>query len=475
MAVLLSARNEFRLHVVQLVTQFLTHRLTQGIGLTTGEVRQQTRQKHDLLLVDRNTVGILQILLHDGDVILDGLASPLTVDEVGDIIHRTRTVEGIHGNQILESARLQLTQIFLHTGRFKLERTDGAAVAIEFIGSRVGNGYLVDVEFQAAVQTYIGNGFLNDGQGFQSEEVHLDKSRIFDDGTFVLGNEHLLARLLIIRRADGYPIRDVVTANNSTAGMHTRTAYITFQHLGIFHRIAHQGIGRSLRSLQFGHVGNGIGQVEFLVGNLIRHELAQTVRFAQRQFLHARHVLDGHLGRHRAICNDVRHLLLPVLLRHPAEHFSTPVIIEVHIDIRQRDTVGIQETLEQKVVLNRVYFRDAQAIGHRRAGSRTTSRSYRNAQLCAGGIDKVLHNQEVSRETHRLHDVQLKDQTFLHLVGQGITVQFFSTVECQFCQIVGFQLDTVQLVVAPQTLYLGIGGILIQHHLAVFILGKLIK
>ena len=90
-------------------------------------------------------------------------------------------------------------------------------------------------------------------------------------------------------------------------------------------------------------------------------------------------------------------------------------------------------------------------------------------------IDKVLHNQEVSRETHRLHDVQLKDQTFLHLVGQGITVQFFSTVECQFCQIVGFQLDTVQLVVAPQTLYLGIGGILIQHHLAVFILGKLIK
>ena len=125
--------------------------------------------------------------------------------------------------------------------------------------------------------------------------------------------------------------------------------------------------------------------------------------------------------------------------------------------------------------MNRVYFRDAQAIGHRRAGSRATSRSYRNAQLCAGGIDKVLHNQEVSGETHRLHDVQFKDQTFLHLVGQGITVQLLGTVECQLCQIVGFQLDTVQFVVAPQTLYLGIGGILIQHHLAVFILGKLIK
>ena len=38
--------------------------------------------------------------------------------------------------------------------------------------------------------------------------------------------------------------------------------------------------------------------------------------------------------------------------------------------------------------------------------------------------------------------VQLKDQTFLHLVGQGITVQLLGTVECQLCQIVGFQLDT---------------------------------
>ena len=34
--------------MVQLVTQFLTHRLTQGIGLTTGEVCQQTRQKQDV-------------------------------------------------------------------------------------------------------------------------------------------------------------------------------------------------------------------------------------------------------------------------------------------------------------------------------------------------------------------------------------------------------------------------------------------
>ncbi len=46
---------------------------------------------------------------------------------------------------------------------------------------------------------------------------------------------------------------------------------------------------------------------------------------------------------------------------------------------------GFRKRSNSKVVLNRVYFRDAQAIGHRRTGSRSTSRSYRNAQLFAGG------------------------------------------------------------------------------------------
>ena len=42
MPVLASAFDKLRLHVIQLITQLLTHRLTKGIGLTTGKVRQQT-------------------------------------------------------------------------------------------------------------------------------------------------------------------------------------------------------------------------------------------------------------------------------------------------------------------------------------------------------------------------------------------------------------------------------------------------
>ena len=115
-------------------------------------------------------------------------------------------------------------------------------------------------------------------------------------------------------------------------------------------------------------------------------------------------------------------VLMPVLVLHPFQHSPAAVIVEVGIDIRQGDTVGIQETLEQQIVLQRVYLRDAQTIGNHRTGSRTTSRADHHAQLVAGRVDKVLNDEEVARETHRLHDVQLETDTLYHLLRKFLGV-----------------------------------------------------
>ena len=104
----------------------------------------------------------------------------------------------------------------------------------------------------------------------------------------------------------------------------------------------------------------------------------------------------------------MRHLLLAILLRHPVEHTTTAIIIEVDIDIGQRDTVGIQETLEQQVILDGVNLRDAEAVCHSRARSRATTRAYRYIKFLACRADEVLYDKEVTRETHGLHDVQLE-------------------------------------------------------------------
>ena len=224
--------------------------------------------------------------------------------------------------------------------------------------------------------------------------------------------------------------------------MHTRTTYVTFQHFSIFQRITHQRIGRSLSRLQFRNIINSIPQVQLFIRYLIGNQFGQTVRFRQRKFLHTGHVLDSKFGSHRTICDNMRHFFLTVLLRHPAKHFTTSVIIKVDIDIRQGDTVGIQETLKQQVIFNGVDFRNLQTICNSRSCCRSTSRPDGNTHVPACS-DKVLHNQEVSRKTHRLHDMQFKNKPFLYFRTQRVSIKFLRTVKGQLFQIIRFELDTI--------------------------------
>ena len=100
-------------------------------------------------------------------------------------------------------------------------------------------------------------------------------------------------------------------------------------------------------------------------------------------------------------------LFLTIFIRHPTKHITSPVIIKVNINIGQRNTVGIQKTLEQQIIFNRVNLRNLQAISYCRTGSRTTPRSNRHTHVTTC-CNKVLHNQEVPREPHGLHDIQFE-------------------------------------------------------------------
>ena len=182
----------------------------------------------------------------------------LTVDKIGDVVHRARAIEGIHRNQILEGRGLQLAQILLHTRRLELERTRRATFAIELICRRVVDINSVDINVYALRSLYVSHRILYDREGFQAQEVHLDKSRILNHGTLILRHEHLLARLLVVSRRYRHPIGDVITADNRTAGVHTRTTHVTLQHLGVFNRVVQDGVLRILGSLQLRHGSNRV-------------------------------------------------------------------------------------------------------------------------------------------------------------------------------------------------------------------------
>ena len=169
------------------------------------------------------------------------------------------------------------------------------------------------------------------------------------------------------------------------------------------------------------------------------------------------------------------HFLLTVFFRYPIQYSATSVIVKIHINIRQRDTVRIQETFKQQVIFNRVNLSNSQAIGHRRTGGRTTSRSHRNIQFLTGSPNKILHNQEVTRETHGLHNMEFELDTFACFLIQHFSIASVRSFQRQLLQIVGFQFDTVQLVIATQFINLGQSSILAHHHVTILILRKFIE
>ncbi len=110
----------------------------------------------------------------------------LSGNEVRDIVHRPGTIEGVHGYKILECRGLQLPEVFLHSGRLELECTCGMSVAIQLIGLGVCDVNRVDIHINPLCELDIVYGLLDYRQCFEAEEVHLDESRVLDDGTFIL-------------------------------------------------------------------------------------------------------------------------------------------------------------------------------------------------------------------------------------------------------------------------------------------------
>ena len=91
-----------------------------------------------------------------------------TINKIRDIIHRSRTIKGIHGNQIFECRRLQFAQVLLHTSEFKQEDTCEYPDAIQLVSYRIFQTDMIDIQVMAGRQPDVFNCFLDDGQCFQS-------------------------------------------------------------------------------------------------------------------------------------------------------------------------------------------------------------------------------------------------------------------------------------------------------------------
>ncbi|EJX10287.1 hypothetical protein EVA_01565 [gut metagenome] len=169
------------------------------------------------------------------------------------------------------------------------------------------------------------------------------------------------------------------------------------------------------------------------------------------------------------------HLLFSVFLGYPVQHSASPVVVEVDVDIREGDTVGVQKTLKKEVVFDGVNLGNAETVGHCTTCGRSTTRTYRNVEDFAGGLDIVLHNEKVTGKTHGLHDVQFKLDALRGFFVQGFAITAIGTFVGKFGKVVSLEFDAVEFVVAAEFLDLGMGFFIAHDHIAVFVTSEFIE
>ena len=141
------------------------------------------------------------------------------------------------------------------------------------------------------------------------------------------------------------------------------------------------------------------------------NHLRQTVREPERLVLNACHVADHGPRSHGAERGNLADGIVPVEVGHMGQRFTPPFHADVDVEVRQGYPFRIQQAFEQKVVLERIEFGDAETEGHQRRVSGTPA-SHRHG-IGTGPGHELFDDQEIARETHLGDDVEFVVQATL--------------------------------------------------------------
>ncbi len=121
---------------------------------------------------------------------------------------------------------------------------------------------------------------------------------------------------------------------------------------------------------------------------------------------HPAGVLNRRLGLDRAVGDDLRDAVRTPLLGHVPDHVSAPALVEVDVHVGHRHTLGVQESLEDQAVHQRIEVGDAHRVGDDRPGCRPAARADRHAVVLRP-VDEVRHHEEIAGEAHLADDLDL--------------------------------------------------------------------
>ena len=378
----LHALGEAGVLLVQDLLLLLAHGPAQQVGLAQRVAGQLLRDRHDLFLVDDQAVGLAEDVLErlgqlrvDRRDLLPGvLAVGVVVVRVG--AHRAGPVQRADRGDVVELGGRHPAQQVAHRPAVELEHAEGVAAGQQLVGRRVVQRDRLDLQPRLAVELDVLQRVVDDREVAQAEEVHLEQPErlagahveLRDDravGLAALDRDDVDQRL---RRHDHagrvhapLPLEALQPARGVDDLLDLGVGLVERAHLG--------GLGVAL----VGRVEDA-GERDVLAHHRGRHGLGDAVghRVAGLTEQHPGRVLDRRLGLDRGVGDDLGDPVLAVLLGGVADHLAAPALVEVHVDVGHRDALGVEEPLEDQLVLDRVEVGDARA--RRPPASRRPSR-----------------------------------------------------------------------------------------------------
>ena len=366
----------------------LGHGLAHLVALARGETAHHDRDAHDLLLVDHGAVGALEHGLEAVVVVGDGLAAQLAVDEVVDHARAQRAgaVQRDDGDDVIVAVRAHLLEQHAHAGRLDLEHAGRTATREQLVHRRVLHVDGVEVYVDAMVGLDVRQRLGDDGERAQAEEVHLEQAHVGGHDAIVLGDDHAALGVEL----GGDVIVDRVAADDDSRGVDALAAGDALEALGRVDDLGRVRIALVLLA-QVGVLCQGTLERHLgVVGN----HLGDAGAHVDRVLEHARGVVDGLLGLHLAVGDDVGDALGTVDVAAVLDDVQPALVIEVHVDIGHLGALGRQEALEDEVVCQRVERRDVERVADDGAGGRTATGTDADA-LLFGPARELLHDEEV--------------------------------------------------------------------------------
>ena len=378
-----------------------------------------------------------------GDRLPAVLAIGIVIVHVGR--HRTRPIEGNQRCHIVEARWRKGPHQRPHGTTLELKHANRVAPLQHREHCLVGKVHVVDVGFGPGRLLNHVQAAFNDRKVPQTQEVHLEQAQLFDTVHLELRHHR---RVLDVARGvrlalDRQVLGQRISGDHHRRRMNTVTSSKPLEPLG--HR--DDALGNRVGVVHFTKLRRrdvAIAEaLDFLEAGFERrvpahqqrrHGLGHPVAGGVVVAEHSRCVADRRSSLDGGEGDDLGHVVRAIAIGGVLDHLAAVALVEVHVDVRHLLAAGVQEPLEEQVVLDRVKVHDAEAVGHAAPCGRPTPWTDSDARF-ARVADQIPHHEEVSRESHIGDDPKLVVEALDHFVGKARPVALASTLVGELAQV----------------------------------------